>query len=236
MPIADTMFSLIIPAHNEEKTLEELIVQTRQALANVEIIVVDDASSDNTYSKAIEAGAKVFKNHRQIGQSRSTELGVSKSNGDIIITMDADGEHFPEDISTLLQPILDERADLVIGRRSRISRPAEVLLSLVSRTSVGIHDPICGFRTFRRSLYLTIGHFDKRNTCGAEFLLHAFKEGFRVSEVEIRSGVRQDTPRIGGAIKANLRILWLLLKMLILLLQPGLLSRIMHRRLYPKRG
>jgi glycosyltransferase involved in cell wall biosynthesis len=112
--------SAIIPAYNEERRVGKV---ANECLKYVEeVIVVDDGSSDRTTEEAKKAGAKVIKNEETKGYLGAIRTGFRKAYFDIIVTLDADGEHSPTDIPRLLEPIVNGRADLLIGKRERPDR------------------------------------------------------------------------------------------------------------------
>lgn len=108
----------IIPAYNEEKTISEVIKKTKQGVKKV--IVVNDGSTDNTARIAEEAGAEVisFKQNKGLGTAFFTGIQEAiKHKPDIIVNLDADGQFNPSDIPTLIQPIIDKKADMVTATR-----------------------------------------------------------------------------------------------------------------------
>jgi glycosyltransferase involved in cell wall biosynthesis len=111
---------VVIPAYNEEETVGDLIKGLKRLNLDLKIIVVDDGSKDKTAEKAREAGAIVVKHVVNLGQwaALKTAFIISLlSDADIIVTLDADGQHKPEDIYFLVDPVLQGEADLVIGSR-----------------------------------------------------------------------------------------------------------------------
>lgn len=107
--------SAVIPAYNEEKNIFDVINRTKEYVD--EVIVVDDFSSDNIATVALKAGARVLSSKKNIGYIESIKRGFRNATGDIIITLDGDREHIPEEIPDLLKPILIGKADLVLGKR-----------------------------------------------------------------------------------------------------------------------
>ena len=158
----EQLISIIIPTRNEEGNIAELL--TRIKFANdrfsYEAIVVDD-SSDRTAEIAEANGARVVKGKRQ-GLGQAIIDGIEASQGDIVVVMDADGSHRPEDIPKLLKPILEEGCDMTIGsryckggsnpgwslKRRMVSRVACLLALPVTR----VKDATSGFFAFRREI------------------------------------------------------------------------------------
>jgi glycosyltransferase involved in cell wall biosynthesis len=115
---------VIIPAFNEENTIAEVISKTAKILKNnnytFEIIVIDDGSTDNTYKKAIQAGSNVVEHHANLGLAEAVKTGLNEAiqkEADIIINIDADGQYDPKEIPLLVDPIINDKADIVLGSR-----------------------------------------------------------------------------------------------------------------------
>ncbi len=109
---------VIIPAYNEEKNISQVISGVKKYTDN--IIVIDDGSKDKTYQIALKNGAKVYRHliNRGLGGALGTGIKAALLEGaDIIVTLDADGQHDPEEIPKLLKPIISREADIVIGSR-----------------------------------------------------------------------------------------------------------------------
>ena len=113
--------SIVIPIYNEQKTLETLIAKVNAVDYDKEIILIDDFSTDGTreilsvYEN--KENFKVLYHNRNQGKGAALRTGFSNVGGDIIIIQDADLEYNPSDYGTLLEPILDGRADVVYGSR-----------------------------------------------------------------------------------------------------------------------
>ncbi len=113
------LVSAVIPAYNEESTIEEVVSGVSRHVS--EVIVVDDGSIDDTADKAVEAGAVLLKNDDNVGKRLSLIRGYRAAKGEIVVTLDSDGQHHPDDVPRLVGPILNDRADLVIGVTTRTS-------------------------------------------------------------------------------------------------------------------
>ncbi len=124
--------SVVIPAYNEEKTIEAVITRVKKVDVGLEkeIIVVDDGSSDGTreiLKKLAGEEVKVFFHEKNAGKGAALQTGFSQATGDIILVQDADLEYDPREYPRLLEPILDGRADVVYGSRF-LGGPHRVLL------------------------------------------------------------------------------------------------------------
>lgn len=209
----------IIPALNEEKTIDKILTQTKKYVD--EVILVDDASTDNTAQIAREKGATIFSHKTNQGYDRSIDDGfklAAKHGAHIIVTLDADGQHNPEEIPSIIAPIINNEADVVVGRRSRCSRISEYLFSLIGRIALGINDPICGFKAYHIRIYRQIGYFDKISSIGTELIFNAWKAGYRIVQRNITLRKREGIPRFGTDIEANWKIFKAICKILIKLI------------------
>lgn len=166
--------SVVIPAYNEEGSIEQVIGQACTALddagAEYEIIVVDDASIDTTGSSAREAGAKVIRNLRNLGYGESLRRGIGVAQYEYVVITDADGTYPLDRIPELLRH-LDEGFDMVVGARHGKHYEGSVVKSIsrwvftrISEFTVGrrIPDINSGFRGFRKAAVVEALPF----TCG----------------------------------------------------------------------
>lgn len=177
------MISAVIPAYNEEGRVGKIVCRVFPYAD--EVIVVDDGSTDRTREEATSAGAQLVPNQLQKGYIGAIRTGFQEAKGDIVVTLDADGEHDPRDIPALVVPILSGRADLVLGRRSTVPRPSERWLSwLVRRRVPHVFDSGTGFRALRTDLACKL-QLSGRCTCGV-FVLEAVHHGARIVEVPVR--------------------------------------------------
>ena len=111
-----TEVSIIIPAYNEAQTIGDIVSRIRALYPDFEIIVVNDGSTDETAVIAEEAGATVYSHPYNIGNGAAIKSGIRAASGDILVFMDADFQHNPEDIETMLNHFPDY--DMVVGARS----------------------------------------------------------------------------------------------------------------------
>jgi len=108
--------SIIIPAYNEGKTIGDVVSEIRSLYPDFEIIVVNDGSTDDTAGIAMKAGARVYNHPYNIGNGAAIKSGIRMASGDILVFMDADLQHNPEDIEAMLDYFPDY--DMVVGARS----------------------------------------------------------------------------------------------------------------------
>jgi polyprenyl-phospho-N-acetylgalactosaminyl synthase len=181
--------SVIIPAYNEGARIGQ-VVQEVKPWAD-EVLVIDDGSRDNTGDVARQHGARVIRQENS-GYIESIKQGFREASGAIVVTLDADGEHDPADIPRLIQPILEARADVVLGKRDQIARPSERVLSLMTGVRIPVHDTGTGLRALRRELAQQLV-IPGKCICGTS-VLEYYRLGARVVEVPISLRVI-DKPR-----------------------------------------
>jgi glycosyltransferase involved in cell wall biosynthesis len=172
--------SVIIPAYNEATRIGNT-VRDANRYAN-EVVVVDDGSQDGTAEEAERVGARVIR-QQNAGYIAAIKRGFREACGEIMVTMDGDGEHQAEDIPRLIAPILEDEADLVLGARSHIARPSERFLNWLTNLKVEVRDSGTGFRALRRELALKL-ELKGRCICGISVLEPAALEA-RIAEVPI---------------------------------------------------
>lgn len=185
--------SLIIPAYNEANHLPHLL-SSIPSIVN-EVIVVDDGSTDETPSIVKANGVILVQHLTNRGKGVAMVSGVRKATGDIIVFMDADLQHYPEDIERIAIPVLEESADLSIGVRTLGSRRMMPIqrrftnflgnLLVFLRIRKWISDTQSGFRAVRKEYLDRMEFKSKRYEIEIEMLIWARKLGMRIQEVPI---------------------------------------------------
>ncbi|WP_304092597.1 glycosyltransferase family 2 protein [Methanobrevibacter ruminantium] len=185
----------IIPAYNEEKALADVIGKTLDYVD--EVIVVDDGSSDKTSEVAVEAGARVIKHSVNLGKGEALKSGFKAIEGDsIIITIDGDGQHNPNEIPDLVRPIIEDSADLVNGSRymngpeentPAYRRVGQKVLDIATNISAGtkVTDSQSGFRAFSSKSKNVFRFKDTGFGIESEMLVDAAEAGLKIVEVPI---------------------------------------------------
>ena len=153
--------SIIIPAHNEAENIGTLVREIRSLYSEAEVIVVNDGSTDETAKAAHEAGAEVYSHPYNIGNGAAIKSGIRAASGDILVFMDADGQHKPEDVARLLE--LFPEFDMVVGARS-----------FSGQASFG--------RAIGNKVYNWLGSYV------AKFPIHDLTSGFRAVKTDIAHG------------------------------------------------
>ena len=188
--------AVVIPAYQAAATIGEVVGQTLEALPDARVIVVDDGSSDGTGDKGLGTRAVVVTHPRNRGKGVALRSGIARASADgadVIVTIDADGQHPAAEIPRLLQPIAEGAADLVLGARARsgampVSRRLTNWLSATLASRIGrqdIRDAQTGFRAFTRALAERVRPAGDRYEFEANFLLEALRAGYRVTSVEV---------------------------------------------------
>jgi glycosyltransferase involved in cell wall biosynthesis len=176
-----TKISAVIPAYNEGENIQNVIAETKPFVD--EIIVIDDCSQDNTNEIATQAGAQVLSNTKNLGYFKSLKRGLKVAQGDILVTLDADGEHIPKYIPDLINPIQQGKAELVLGIRQKIPRPSERFLNWLTNFRVKTKDSGTGFRALKKDLAKKL---DLKGKCSCGVLvLESSYHGGRITELPI---------------------------------------------------
>jgi len=191
---------VIIPAHNESKDIAHVIGDI-QKHSNFPVVVIDDASTDDTIVKARQAGAVVVPLAVQLGAWGATQTGLRyaiKNDYAYAITMDADGQHLAESLPTLIKPIINKEADVTIGAcTKRGSAMRKIAWTLMKRVSgLRLEDLTSGFRVYDRRAIRRLAAWQatllEYQDVGVLAMLQA--SGIRIKDVEVdmvprRSGV-----------------------------------------------
>ena len=185
--------SLVIPAYNEAAHMVHLLNSIPSHVH--EVIVVDDGSSDETAAIVTDNGAILVQHPTNMGKGIAMVSGIKRASGDIVVFMDADLQHHPEDIEQLLEPLFNESADLCIGVRTLGSRKemppqrrfTNFLGNLVVylRTGAWISDTQSGFRAVKKKYLDKMIFRSRRYEIEIEMLIWAHKLGMRIQEVPI---------------------------------------------------
>jgi len=192
------LVSIVIPLYNEEKSIREILNKIPDHNW-IEIVVVNDGSLDNSKDevKKCERDIKLINHNKNKGYGEAVLNGLKNAKGNIIITIDSDGQHNPNELYTLIKPILDNKADITVGSRylgkcnynvplyTRIGESlVEKFLYILFRQKVGNNQS--GYRAFKRK---TIDIFKnikfKDFVFATEILFKAGLKGYRLLEVPI---------------------------------------------------
>lgn len=186
----------MIPAYQAAATVGGVVARTLGGSPTARVIVVDDGSTDGTGDAGRGQGAFVLTLPRNRGKGAALRAGVARActeGADVIVTLDADGQHPPEQIPALLAPILSGTADLTLGARRRaapmpLARRCTNWVSARLASRIGgqaVSDAQTGFRAFTRGVALRVVPTEERYAFEAAFLLDALAGGVRVASVTI---------------------------------------------------
>jgi glycosyltransferase involved in cell wall biosynthesis len=203
--------AIVIPALNESATIIDVVVEVGRYVVP---IVVDDGSTDNTLVLAKQAGAVVVSHVNNRGYDAALNSGFKKAvelGSEIIITVDADGQHDPLLIRKFID-VIDAGADVVVGIRSRRQRFAEHFFAFFTKWYFGIKDPLCGMKAYRTVVYEALGHFDSYGSIGTELIIFAAKHGYRLNQIEFVVRDRKGMSRFGQILLGNYKIFCALLR------------------------
>jgi glycosyltransferase involved in cell wall biosynthesis len=197
----DQRVLIVIPAYNEQGRIGGIIRSVKHTLPQVSILVVNDCSTDDTGSEALQAGAIVLTHSINLGYGAGLETGylyALKHGFAVVVQMDGDGQHLPEEVPYILAPVLNGEADIVIGSRylasqntyktSFVRRAGQrffgIIFSLISKYN--ITDPTSGFQCLNSNAFelFTCGHFP-HDFPDTDVLLMAHYAGFRVKEIPV---------------------------------------------------
>jgi glycosyltransferase involved in cell wall biosynthesis len=196
--LKDSKIVVYVPAFNEAKNIADIIEKTKKYVT--EVLVYDDGSSDDTYNVAISAGAEVIRgrNNRGYGAAIIELFQKASSKGaDLVVTIDSDGQHDPSETPRLIEPILREEADIVIGSRflsklDSMKVPSYRRFGIKTITRIAkaasydkITDAQSGFRAYNRKALSKIHVEDAGMSVSTEILLRAKEGGLQVAEVPI---------------------------------------------------
>lgn len=201
MPTIKPAVSIVIPARNEAAVIGALVGRLTAAGAFSEVVVVDDGSSDATAAVARAAGAKIVSHPYPKGNGAAIKSGARQASGEVIVFMDGDGQHRPEDILRLLAK-LDEGYDMVVG--ARVSRKSQAGLHRAAANGFynrfaswmsghEVMDLTSGFRVvraglFKRFLYLLPNGFSYPTTITMSFFRSGYSVAYEPIEVDKRIG------------------------------------------------
>ena len=193
-----------IPAYNEEKNIAKIIVELKKTVD--QIIVCDDGSTDSTSAIAESLGAIVVKHTKNSGYGmaiRSIFLKSKEINADILVTLDADGQHKIEDINKIIKPVVDGEADISIGSRflkednntPGYRKLGVKIITKVTNSSLSekITDAQSGFRAYNNKVLQSLTPADSGMGISTEILIKSSNLGLKIVEVPTEIQYEGDT-------------------------------------------
>ena len=212
---------VVIPAFNEERLIGSVVLKT--LLHSVRVIVVDDGSADLTAELAVSAGAQVVRLPENRGKGAALNAGLQKAleyDPDAVVLIDADGQHLPGELPVLLAPVLEGRADIVVGSRY-IQKGSKVPFHRIlghkffnfvtgAASGISVSDSQCGYRAFSRRALDEIKFSSTGFSVESEMQFWAHEKHLVVEEVPVtiqyidkskRPVMRQGLDVLSGVIK-----------------------------------
>ena len=221
--------SVVMPIYNERNTLRSVIQRVLSVPLDIELLCVDDGSSDGSTEilselRAEHENLRFFLQPHNMGKGAALRRGIQEATGDFVIVQDADLEYDPQDYPALLDPLTQGKADVVYGSRFLGSGPHRVLyfwhsvgnwiLTLLSNclTNINLSDMETCYKAFRREVIQSIPIEENRFGFEPEITVKVAKRRLRIYEVGISYWGRtyEEGKKIGW--KDGVRALWCLLK------------------------
>ena len=200
MPEKMLLLSVVIPAFNEENTIGDVISRLKATIQKIgidnEIIIIDDCSWDRSAEISRGQNVKVYSLKWHMGKGYALRAGFKKAKGEIIATIDSDGSHRPEELPLLLKPILQDKADMVIGSRfsgntptsgKRFNAAGVRLFNLMIRILTGavVSDSQSGYRAMKSEVLENLSLKSGGYEIESEMLVKIARKKFRVREVPV---------------------------------------------------
>lgn len=203
---------ILIPSHNEIKTLEKICLEIKKL--RLKFLVIDDASNDGTLLWLKKKKINYIKNKKNIGYESSIIAGINyiikNFDSKYLITFDADGEHQTKDLIRVIKCLKHKKVDMVIGNRDKFNRLSEHILSFLFFIKFDVKDPLSGFKAYSVKKLKKI-----KNKINAKFylvdIITLFKaKNFFIKNIHIKTKRRTDKSRVGNIFFTNIKILSLL--------------------------
>jgi len=232
-----------IPAFNEERTIAKLVLEAQK---HVDVVLVcDDGSTDSTAEIAERMGADVIRHDKNLGYGAAlkTLFGVARElDADVLVTLDGDGQHDPCEIPSLVEPVLENKADIVLGSRFLNSKENGVPryrrwgIRLISKLTGAASnhtflDAQCGFRVYGRKALNGLDLVENGMGSSVEILMKAKKQGLTVAEVSAKCRYKElEKTSTHNALRHGTGVLMSIIRLvveerpLLFLGLPGLLS------------
>ena len=204
------LISIVLPAKNEAAALEALLPRLRAAQPDAEILIIDDGSTDNTRQLCAETGVRSVKQAYSMGNGAAIKRGAREARGDVLVFMDADGQHDPADIAALLTR-LEDGYDMVVGARNWAGQAgigrgiANTIYNWLASwiTGFAVLDLTSGFRAvrankFREFLHLLPNEFSYPTTITMAFFRSAYAVAYEPLAVHQRVGKSHIRPLRDG--------------------------------------
>ncbi len=188
--------TVAVPCFNEAPTVAKVVGDFSRELPDAEIIVFDNASTDDTAAQAEKAGARVVREKRR-GKGFVMQSVFEKVRSDVVVIVDGDDTYFAEDVHELLKPVVEDRADMVVGNRLREASDRALndlrrfgnhliirIMNMVFRTA--FRDVLSGYRVLNRHFLETVPLITGGFETETELTLQGLEKGMVIEEIPIR--------------------------------------------------
>jgi glycosyltransferase involved in cell wall biosynthesis len=194
--------TVAIPCYNEATTIAKVVSDFRKELPEAEILVVDNASSDDSAARAAQAGARVVREKRR-GKGYVMQTILETVDADVCVVVDGDDTYFAEDVHQLLLPVASDQADMVVGDRLKEAssvalndlhrfgnRAILAIINMAFRTD--FQDVLSGYRVMNRNFMTTVPLITGGFETETELTLQALEKGMLIREMPIRYRARPE--------------------------------------------
>lgn len=203
--LSNIKLSVVVPVYNEAATIREILAQVRAVDLPIELVVVDDASTDGTREileeEAADADTRVFMHTRNLGKGAAVRTGLLHVEGNIVLIQDADLEYDPRDYATLIRPIVEGRSQVVYGSRFLGEHKAmyfwhslgNKFLTLVTNVlfDTTLTDMETCYKVFTREIADSLDLKQDRWGVDPEITAKILRQGVRIYEVPISYNGRE---------------------------------------------
>jgi glycosyltransferase involved in cell wall biosynthesis len=195
----DVRTLVVVPAKNLEQRVGNVVRRVRDVAPDLDVLVIDDGSDDDTSGAAERAGARVVRHEVNRGKGEAIKTGIAEARDggyDAILTMDGDGQHAPDEIPKFLDAMNTERWDIVVGSRMSdvgdmpplrvwTNRTTSRIVSLLAGRT--IPDSQSGYRIHRTEVVAALPLVSSRYDLESEILIRAGRRGYAIGSVPIAS-------------------------------------------------
>lgn len=226
---------VIIPAYNEAENIKKVINDIEKLQLELDVLVINDGSNDNTREVVIEAGGYVISHPFNLGYGSALQTGfkyASKNNYKYVIQFDADGQHYPINLITIKEEISKGEVDIISGSRFLGNTTQKLgflklfvigLLRLIIKVTTGtkISDPTCGLKALSKSTYeyySIMGNYPP-DYPDADVLIQMIRLGYSIKEVPINVLEREHGESMHSGLKPIIYLMKMFLSIIIILLR-----------------